>query len=54
MVRYIRHLPPKGSLGAPKVFQEAEEEHEHGGEMQGEHTHPPDHGAAQHPEQHPQ
>jgi mono/diheme cytochrome c family protein len=31
IVRYIRHLPPKGSLGAPKVFQEAEHEHEHGG-----------------------
>ena len=30
IVAYIRHLPPKGSLGAPKVFQEAEEEHEHG------------------------
>jgi mono/diheme cytochrome c family protein len=32
IVRYIRHLPPKGSLGAPKVFEEAEEEHEHTGE----------------------
>lgn len=32
IVRYIRHLPPKGSLGVPKVFQEAEEEHEHGNE----------------------
>ena len=30
MVRYIRHLPAKGSLGTPQVFQEAEEEHEHG------------------------
>ena len=29
VVRYIRHLPPAGSLGAPAVFQEAEEEHEH-------------------------
>jgi hypothetical protein len=27
IVRYIRHLPPKGSLGAPIVFQEAEHEH---------------------------
>jgi len=33
IVRYIRHLPTKGSLGTPKVFQEAEEEHEHGGNM---------------------
>src|SRR6185437_2331280 len=53
MVRFIRHLPAKGSLGAPKVFQEAEEEHEHGAEMQGEHAPPPQHGGAQHPEQHP-
>jgi mono/diheme cytochrome c family protein len=30
IVRYMRHLPAKGSLGAPKVFNEAEEEHEHG------------------------
>src|SRR5512140_2654766 len=30
VVRYIRHLPAKGSLGAPAVFNEAEEEHEHG------------------------
>jgi mono/diheme cytochrome c family protein len=28
IVRYLRHLPPAGSLGAPKVFEEAEEEHE--------------------------
>lgn len=27
IVRYIRHLPPKGSLGAPEVFKEEEEEH---------------------------
>ena len=30
VVRYIRHLPPAGTLGAPAVFKEAEEEHEHG------------------------
>ena len=55
MVRYIRHLPAKGSLGAPKVFQEAEEEHEHGAEPQGQHTQPPDHGhsGAQHQHPHP-
>lgn len=29
IVRYIRHLPPKGSLGAPAVFQESEQEHQH-------------------------
>lgn len=29
IVRYIRHLPPKGSLGIPAVYREAEEEHEH-------------------------
>ena len=29
IVRFIRHLPPKGSLGAPAVFQESEEEHHH-------------------------
>jgi mono/diheme cytochrome c family protein len=27
-VLYIRNLPPKGSLGAPDIFKEAEEEHE--------------------------
>lgn len=27
IVHYIRHLPPKGSLGAPEVFKEEEEEH---------------------------
>lgn len=29
VVDYIRHLPAAGSLGAPPVYQEAEEEHEH-------------------------
>ncbi len=28
VVRYMRHLPPKGSLGIPAVYQESEEEHE--------------------------
>jgi mono/diheme cytochrome c family protein len=28
MVRYTRHLPPKGSVGAPKVFEEDAHEHE--------------------------
>ncbi len=42
IVHYIRHLPPKGSLGAPAVFNEAEEEHQHG--EAGEHQH----GALEH------
>lgn len=29
VIRYIRHLPPKGSLGIPAYYREAEEEHEH-------------------------
>jgi mono/diheme cytochrome c family protein len=29
IVHYIRHLPPKGSLGVPDVFKEEAEEHEH-------------------------
>jgi mono/diheme cytochrome c family protein len=28
IVRYIRHLPAKGSLGTPEVFKEEQEEHE--------------------------
>lgn len=38
IVRYIRHLPAKGSLGAPKVFEEEQEEHEHA-EGEGHHHH---------------
>jgi mono/diheme cytochrome c family protein len=35
IVRYLRHLPPKGSLGIPEIFKEEAEaheavEHEHG------------------------
>ena len=33
IVHYIRHLPPKGSLGAPAIFKEEEQEHK---EMKGE------------------
>jgi mono/diheme cytochrome c family protein len=29
MVHYIRHLPARGSLGAPEIFKEEAEEHEH-------------------------
>jgi hypothetical protein len=28
IVRYMRHLPPKGSLGVPDIFKEEAEEHE--------------------------
>lgn len=28
IVHYIRHLPPKGSLGVPEVYKEEAEEHE--------------------------
>jgi len=27
VVHYLRHLPPKGSLGAPAIYQEEEEQH---------------------------
>jgi mono/diheme cytochrome c family protein len=37
IVRYIRHLPPKGSLGTPAVFKEEAEQHE---EMEHEHGTP--------------
>ena len=37
MVRYIRHLPPKGSLGAPAVYQESEQEHHHAEEKEHHH-----------------
>jgi mono/diheme cytochrome c family protein len=29
ITRYLRHLPAKGSLGPPPIYQEAAEEHEH-------------------------
>jgi mono/diheme cytochrome c family protein len=29
IVRFLRHLPPKGSLGTPKVYTEAVSAHEH-------------------------
>jgi hypothetical protein len=48
IVRYIRHLPPKGSLGAPQIYKEEAEEHEqmeHGehGKESKPHTHPHSH-----------
>ena len=45
MVHYIRHLPAKGSLGAPAVFKEEEEEHQ-----AAEHAH--EHGKAGHSHTH--
>jgi len=36
VVHFIRHLPPKGSLGIPGVYKEEEEQHEHTG---GQHEH---------------
>lgn len=43
IVHFIRHLPAKGSLGAPAIFKEEEEEHkemEHGkGQPAHPHTH---------------
>lgn len=29
IVGFLRHLPPKGSLGIPKVYEQEQEEHEH-------------------------
>ena len=45
MVHFMRHLPAKGSLGAPPIFKEEEEEHhamehgEHGKTTPGTHEH---------------
>ena len=46
IVRYIRHLPAKGSLGAPQVYKEEAEEHEHMHQDESKphaHTHPHNH-----------
>jgi mono/diheme cytochrome c family protein len=29
IVRFLRHLPPKGSAGVPEVYRESEQEHRH-------------------------
>jgi mono/diheme cytochrome c family protein len=42
LVNFIRHLPPKGSLGIPDVYKEEHEQHEH--------MHQHDH--ADHPDKH--
>jgi S-disulfanyl-L-cysteine oxidoreductase SoxD len=36
VVHFIRHLPPKGSLGIPEVYKEEQEEHKH---TSGAHAH---------------
>ena len=46
IVRYIRHLPAKGSLGVPQVYKEEAEEHEHMHQDESKphtHTHPHNH-----------
>ncbi len=35
MVRYLRHLPAKGSLGVPDVYKEEAEEHSHDAQKEG-------------------
>ena len=43
IVHYIRHLPAKGSLGSPKIFEKEAAEHsameQHGGKMSAGHHH---------------
>lgn len=46
MVHFIRHLPAKGSLGAPEIYNEEAEEHEH---MHAGHDH---HDATPHTHKH--
>lgn len=47
IVRYIRHLPPKGSLGSPAIYKEEAEEHEEAHKAHGKdakpHTHKHEH-----------
>jgi mono/diheme cytochrome c family protein len=52
IVRYLRHLPPKGSLGAPAVFREAEEEHEHGEAAEHQHAAPEEKQGESHQHEH--
>ena len=47
IVRYIRHLPAKGSVGIPAVFKEEQEEHEQmHGAGKSDHAHAADHDHA--------
>jgi len=48
-VLFIRHLPPKGSLGAPDIFKEEEEQHE---EMEHQHGGADQKGAQPHTHKH--
>ena len=43
MVHYIRHLPARGSLGAPAIYKEEAEEHEHGEHSHGKESKPHTH-----------
>ncbi len=43
MVHFIRHLPAKGSLGAPAIYKEEEEEHEHAEHGHGKESKPHSH-----------
>ena len=47
IVRYIRHLPAKGSVGIPAVFKEEQEDHEQmHGAGKSDHAHAADHDHA--------
>ncbi len=50
IIYYLRHLPPPGSLGAPAVFKEEEEEHK--GMEKGEKSAPHEHSHGQHEHKH--
>ncbi len=52
IIHYLRHLPPKGSLGAPAIYKEEEEEHKEM-EQGGQPTSAPDqHSHAGHEHKH--
>ena len=44
IICYLRHLPVKGSLGPPPVYQEIEEEHKHAGKDGASRAHQCKHG----------
>jgi S-disulfanyl-L-cysteine oxidoreductase SoxD len=50
VVRFLRHLPAKGSAGIPEVFKEEQEEHEEmkQGEKAGQSPHQHSHGGGEH------
>lgn len=48
IVLFLRHLPPKGSLGTPAIYKEEAEEHEHAKQDESKpHTHKHPHSPAQ-------